>query len=73
MNDVIELTAGGLRWRLSAEHRELLLDGDGLRLDEWLKNVRQHGYLTLVGGSRLKGTAREEAAARARRFFSLLM
>jgi hypothetical protein len=46
---------------------------DGRAFDEWLKNVQQHGYLSLVGGSGLKGTAREEAADRARRFYSLLM
>jgi hypothetical protein len=45
----------------------------GRAFDEWLKNVREHGYLSLVGGSRLTGTAREEAAARARQFFSLMM
>jgi hypothetical protein len=45
----------------------------GRAFDEWLKDVRQHGYLSLVGGTRLTGTAREEAAARARRFYSLLM
>src|SRR5262245_55931846 len=38
MIDVIELTAGGLRWRVAPQHREVLLNGDGLRLDEWLKN-----------------------------------
>jgi hypothetical protein len=45
----------------------------GRAFDEWLKNLQQHGYLSLVGGSGLKGTAREEAAARARQFFSLMM
>jgi hypothetical protein len=45
----------------------------GRAFDEWLKNRQQHGYLSLVGGSGLKGTAREEAAARARRFYSLMM
>jgi hypothetical protein len=43
----------------------------GRAFDEWLKDVQQHGHLSLVGGSGLKGTAREEAAARARRLFSL--
>jgi hypothetical protein len=45
----------------------------GHAFDEWLENVRQHRYISLVGGARLTGTAKEEAAARARRFFSLLM
>jgi hypothetical protein len=45
----------------------------GRAFDEWLKNVRQHGYLTLVEGSRLTGTAREEAAARGRKFFGLML
>lgn len=33
----VELTAGGLRWRLAPEHRELLLGTEGLRLEEWLQ------------------------------------
>src|SRR4051812_13901474 len=38
MTDVVELTAGGMRWRVAPQHCELLLGADGLRLDEWLKN-----------------------------------
>ena len=33
---LVELTAGGVRWRIRAEHRERLLGPDGLRLAEWL-------------------------------------
>jgi hypothetical protein len=46
---------------------------DVSEFDRWLQNVREHRFLSLVGGARLTGTAREEAAARARRFYSLLM
>src|SRR5262245_53124703 len=37
MSDSIELTAGGMRWRVRAEHRDALLGADGLRLPEWLR------------------------------------
>src|SRR5262249_20184528 len=38
MSELIELTAGGLRWRVRGEYRDLLLDGQGLRLPEWLRD-----------------------------------
>ncbi len=40
--------------------------------DRWMKNVREHRYLTLVGGSRLKGRAREKAIIRAQRLYCAL-
>jgi hypothetical protein len=43
------------------------------KFDEWLKNVREHGYLPLVGGTRLAGRERDEAAAQAERMFCVLM
>src|SRR6266542_5598308 len=42
MSESIELTAGGLRWRVRAEHRDLLLDEHGLRLSEWLRLGQAH-------------------------------
>ncbi len=37
MSSIIDLNVGGLRWRLPSELRELLLDDNGLRFDEWLR------------------------------------
>src|SRR5262245_35997546 len=43
----IDVTAGGVRWRLRVEYRERLLGPQGLRLDEWLRTgqarVVKHG------------------------------
>src|SRR5262245_22811107 len=52
MSAVIELTTGELRWRLAPEHRETLLNADGLRLEEWLRNgqarvVKHAGHRTV--------------------------
>ncbi len=37
MSSIIELTSGGVRWRLPAELRGVLFGEHGLRLDEWLR------------------------------------
>lgn len=40
MNDdlgLVEVTTGGVRWRVAAEHCERILGPHGLRLDEWLR------------------------------------
>ncbi len=37
MSPFIELTAGAVRWRVRAEHRDQLLGEGGLRLAEWLR------------------------------------
>src|SRR5258708_4696156 len=34
---LVEVSAGGFRWHVAAEHRCTLLGPRGLRLDEWLK------------------------------------
>ena len=36
MSAIVDVSAGGVRWRLPEEYREVLLDGNGLRLDSWL-------------------------------------
>jgi hypothetical protein len=38
MTQPIHFTAGGVRWTVAPEHRELLFGPDGLRLQEWLAN-----------------------------------
>jgi tRNA A-37 threonylcarbamoyl transferase component Bud32 len=44
---LMELTAGGVRWQILPECRDLLLGPQGLRLDEWLRDglaqVVKHG------------------------------
>jgi hypothetical protein len=41
--------------------------------DRWVTNVRQHKYLQLVGGTRLRGPAREDAARRGRALYCALL
>lgn len=36
-SQLIEVTVGGVRWQVQAEHRETLLGPEGLRLDDWLR------------------------------------
>jgi tRNA A-37 threonylcarbamoyl transferase component Bud32 len=47
MSEPIAVSAGGFRWQIAPEHRELLLGPDGLRLDDWLRvgaaRVVKHG------------------------------
>ncbi len=56
---LVELTAGGLRWQVLPECRELLLSADGLRLPEWLNagqaRVVKHGPHRTVYRVRLPG------------------
>jgi hypothetical protein len=40
--------------------------------DDWLAHVREHGYLALVGGTRLRDEEREEAARQAQRIYGAL-
>lgn len=42
MAQPIELTAGGVRWKVLPEYRDLLFDEKGLRLDEWLRQGQAH-------------------------------
>jgi tRNA A-37 threonylcarbamoyl transferase component Bud32 len=37
MFKLVTLTAGGLRWQVPSEYRDLLLGSNGLRLEEWLQ------------------------------------
>src|SRR5437667_3741520 len=37
MSEWVELAAGGSRWRVRPEYRDLLLGPTGLRLHEWLR------------------------------------
>ncbi|HXG11810.1 MAG TPA: lipopolysaccharide kinase InaA family protein [Gemmataceae bacterium] len=39
---LVELTAGGVRWLVRAEHRDRLFGPDGLRLAEWLRAGQVH-------------------------------
>src|SRR5436190_18880993 len=59
MSSFIEITSGNMLWRLPAEHRELLLGEQGLRLDEWLHNgqarVIKHARHRTVYQVRLPG------------------
>jgi hypothetical protein len=41
--------------------------------DRWLTNLREHGYLQLLGGTRLTGVAREETARRAKDIYCALL
>jgi hypothetical protein len=59
--------------RFARELGEAARARDGRAFDEWLKNMRQHGFRSLVGGTRLTGTAREEATARGRKFYGMLL
>src|SRR5262249_45029751 len=56
---LVELSAGGLRWFVRPECRDLLLGADGLRLAEWLNaglaRVVKHGPHRPVSRARLPG------------------
>src|SRR5262249_1741552 len=41
--------------------------------DSWLKNLREHQYLSLVGGTKRRGDARESAAIQALRIYCTLL
>jgi hypothetical protein len=41
--------------------------------DQWLTNVRAHGFLRLVGGDRLRGDKKKTASLQARRIYCALM
>src|SRR3954469_11539131 len=59
MSAIANLSAGGIRWQMPCEYRDLLLDGGGLRLDEWLRTgqacVIKHGSHRTVYEVRLPG------------------
>ncbi|HEV3257683.1 MAG TPA: lipopolysaccharide kinase InaA family protein [Gemmataceae bacterium] len=59
MAQLVEVSAGGIRWQVTPEHRDRLLGPEGLRLDEWLRSgeaqVVKHGPHRTVYRVRLSG------------------